>query len=109
METAIPTQHPASVYKKLQPESVTSTSDKRDIDLYEMAGTEGWKQLKEVIEGYIASLDRGMMIDPQDTVEALGVKFIATSLVKEYLRKILEIVSSSYDVIRERNENNITD
>lgn len=108
MESAVPTNNPVLVYKKLQPEAVTGSSDKRDIDLYEMALTDGWKQIKENIEGDIKFLDNNMNIEATDTAETIGLKYIAASLTKAYLKKILETVSSSYDVIRERAENNNT-
>jgi hypothetical protein len=78
---------------------------KKEKKIAGLATTEGWQELKKIIEARIESvLSFGREVNPELSVEAIGFKYIASSLIAEELRNIINIVEQVYDSIQRRNQ-----
>lgn len=90
-------------YRSLMP-SKESEPEVIDTAFYDLAVSPGWKQLKAIIDTYVADLDNGLNIEASDSVENIGFKYMAASLAKTYLKQVVSIVETSYGIVKDREE-----
>jgi|LakMenE01Jun11ns_1017448.scaffolds.fasta_scaffold9953543_5 hypothetical protein len=70
----------------------------RDEALYVLAQTSGWAELQKIIDQYLESL-KSLNIDPKDSVETVGYKYLASVTAKTYLEAVKDIVNGTYQAI----------
>lgn len=72
----------------------------RDEALYVLAQTSGWSELKKIVEAYITTLEE-LNIDPKDTVETVGYKYLASRTAKQYLQMVISIVEDTHNAVEQ--------
>jgi hypothetical protein len=78
---------------------------KKEKRIAGLATTEGWQELKKVIEARIESvLSFGREVNPELSVEAIGFKYIASSLIVDELKNIINIVEQVYEAVQRQNQ-----
>lgn len=103
METVVPTKV-FTTYKKLK-EVTPKELNRDDQNLALLSDTAGWSVLKGIIESQIESLNAlNGAISPEDTVEAVGFKFLAANIASYHLQSIINIVEATRKVVDEQEK-----
>ena len=109
--SAIPISKTAllSVISKIEKEPEESSELRHDKSIASLAGEPGWQALKQTIESEIKRMSEiSDSFDPNiDTVESVGFKFLATSLVRHKLQGIIDRVEQTERHIREAGDDSV--
>lgn len=90
----------ASYKKVLKRPEVKAKLTQKDR-LARLASSSSWKEVVKIIDKYIEHLTELRSIDPKDTVEAVGFRFLASQVAIEYLRSIKSIPERAKKTIKE--------
>lgn len=91
------------LHNQTQPKEV-KRSEQRDYIFADLARTEGWRRLKEIIEGYVENLEENVNVQSGDSVQTVGFKYLAMLTAKDHLQSLVDLVEQSREVVDERNE-----
>lgn len=90
METAIHTGSDSifASYKKLQQRPEIKKEISKSDRLASLSTSDDWKALQEVIDAHIQQLTDLRSVSPEDTVEAVGFRYLASQIAIEHLKEI---------------------
>jgi len=95
--TAIPINKTAvlGAIKRIQTIPKEDKENQELKSLQILSRSKGWKNLKKTIEMEIERLDQVNNIDEGDTIETIGIKFVASQLAKEKLEWVINSVNAT--------------
>lgn len=105
METAIHSGADAifTSHKKLQERPQIKQSTQQQERLARLSNSDDFKALVKVIDGYIDKLKIAPALSKDDTVEAIGYRYLASSLAIEFLEEIKSYPERQAKLISKKN------
>ncbi len=90
METAVPSSDIIRTFKKIEETVLPAekVAEKSDAQIGLLAQDPRWMAFQEVIDGMITSLEAVENIEVNDSVEAVGFKFLVSRLAAAQLKAI---------------------
>jgi len=87
-------------YRKLQEKPQIKREKSRQERVSNLDKSDSWKAISETIDIYIQSLKDLRGITSNDTVEAVGFRFLASQLAIEYLENVKELPSRAAKALK---------
>lgn len=76
----------------------------RDESIYVLAQSSGWAEVKKVMDLWLEQLN-DLNVDPKDTVETVGYKYLAAQTAKQYLLMLKGYIDGTKEALdRQRTE-----
>lgn len=98
METAVPSQAVLRTFKKIQEvQTEEQKSVTEDGKITGLLGDDRWTAFQEEITRRIAVLSAMNGVEPTDTVESIGFRFLAVSLAVTQLKWVLDLPQTLYE------------
>lgn len=93
----------SDLLEEYKPQEKEEVSESDEEALYVLAQTSGWRVLKELITLHLDQLN-SLNIRKNDSVEAVGYKYLASATAKTYLQSILDTVETTFTTMDEKFE-----
>jgi len=93
METAVPSNDVIRTFKRIEDSILPAekVAEKSDNEIGQLSVDPRWLKFKEVIDGMIQRLESVENIDPADSVEAVGFKFLVSRLAAAQLKAVRDL------------------